>query len=81
LLWELLDVEKNTGITLTESWAMYPTAAVSGWYFSHPDARYFGLGKINRDQVHDYAKRKGTEYHHIERSLSPSLGYDPESTD
>ncbi|MGY8815267.1 MAG: methionine synthase [Gammaproteobacteria bacterium] len=80
-LWKILDVEKNTGITLTESWAMYPTAAVSGWYFSHPDSRYFGLGKINNDQVHDYAKRKGVEFHHVEKSLSPSLGYDPESPD
>ena len=60
---------------------MYPTAAVSGWYFSHPDSRYFGLGKINNDQVHDYAKRKGVEFHHVEKSLSPSLGYDPESPD
>ena len=74
-LWKILDVEDNTGITLTESWAMYPVAAVSGWYFSHPDARYFGLGKINRDQVQNYAQRKGVEYHQIEKSLSPSLGY------
>ena len=78
LLWELLNVEKNTGIVLTESMAMYPTAAVSGWYFSHPQSRYFGLGKINRDQVHDYAHRKGIEIHHMERWLSPALGYDPE---
>jgi 5-methyltetrahydrofolate--homocysteine methyltransferase len=81
LLWEILEVEENTGITLTESWAMYPTAAVSGWYFSHPDSRYFGLGKINRDQVQDYAQRKGIEYHHVEKSLSPSLGYDPDNPD
>jgi 5-methyltetrahydrofolate--homocysteine methyltransferase len=79
ILWEIIDVENNTGITLTDSWAMYPTAAVSGWYLSHPDSRYFGLGKINNDQVHDYAKRKGVEFHHIEKSLSPSLGYDSES--
>jgi 5-methyltetrahydrofolate--homocysteine methyltransferase len=57
---------------------MYPTAAVSGWYFSHPQSRYFGLGKINRHQVHDYAHRKGIEIHHMERWLSPALGYDPE---
>ena len=59
LLWDLLDAEANTGIWLTESKAMVPTAAVSGLYFSHPDARYFAVGKINRDQVEDYAKRKG----------------------
>jgi len=79
LLWELLKVESNTGIVLTESMAMYPTAAVSGWYFSHPQSRYFGLGKINRDQVHDYAHRKGIEIHHMERWLAPVLGYDPDS--
>ena len=78
LLWKLLDVEKNTGITLTESHAMVPTAAVSGWYFSHPDSRYFGLGKINRDQVQDYAKRKGLDIKTMERWLSPNLGYDPD---
>ncbi len=76
ILWELLDVEKNTGITLTESHAMIPTAAVSGWYFSHPDSRYFGLGKINRDQVQDYAKRKGSDVKAMERWLAPNLGYD-----
>ena len=76
LLWELLDVENNTGITLTESYAMVPTAAVSGWYFSHPDSRYFGLGKINRDQVQDYAKRKGMDTRTMERWLAPNLGYD-----
>ncbi len=78
-LWKLLNVSENTGITLTDSWAMVPTAAVSGWYFSHPHARYFGVGKINQDQVHDYARRKGLEFHKVERLLSPSLGYDPES--
>jgi 5-methyltetrahydrofolate--homocysteine methyltransferase len=81
LLWDLLKVEENTGITLTESHAMYPTAAVSGLYFSHPDSRYFGLGKINRDQVTDYAHRKGMEIHQMERWLSPSLGYDSEEID
>ncbi len=75
-LWKLLDVEKNTGITLTESYAMYPTAAVSGWYFSHTDSRYFGLGKINKDQVESYAKRKGMSLQETERWLSPNLGYD-----
>ncbi len=76
LLWKLLNVEENTGITLTESHAMYPTAAVSGWYFSHPSSRYFGLGKINRDQVQDYAKRKGMSIDEVQRWLSPNLGYD-----
>ncbi len=78
LLWKLLDVEKNTGIKLTESYAMYPAAAVSGLYFSHPESRYFGVGQINRDQVKDYAHRKGMELHKMERWLSPNLGYDPE---
>jgi len=76
LLWALLNVEENTGIKLTESYAMYPAAAVSGFYYSHPEARYFGVGKINRDQVHDYAKRKAFEVHHMEKCLSSSLGYD-----
>ncbi|MFT5134732.1 MAG: 5-methyltetrahydrofolate--homocysteine methyltransferase, partial [Gammaproteobacteria bacterium] len=78
VIWDLLKVEENTGITLTESYAMYPTAAVSGLYFSHPDCRYFGLGKINRDQITNYAHRKGMEVHQMERWLSPSLGYDAE---
>ena len=78
LLWKLLRVEENTGIVLTESYAMYPTASVSGWYFSHPDSRYFGLGKINRDQVNDYAQRKNSDLRIIEKWLSPSLGYNPE---
>jgi 5-methyltetrahydrofolate--homocysteine methyltransferase len=78
LLWKLLDAEKNSSIRLTESFAMYPAAAVSGWYFSHPQSRYFGLGKINEDQVHDYAKRKGMDVKTAERWLSPALGYDTE---
>ena len=79
LIWDLLKVEANTGITLTDSYAMYPTAAVCGLYFSHPDSRYFGLGKINRDQVSDYALRKGMEVRQAERWLGPSLGYDPDT--
>ncbi len=78
LIWDLLKVEENTGITLTESNAMYPTAAVSGIYYSHPDSRYFGLGKINKDQVQDYAHRKGESFQTVERWLSPNLGYDAE---
>ena len=74
-LWELLDVERNTGIRLTESFAMLPAAAVSGWYFSHPQARYFAVGKVGRDQVKDYAYRKGWTVAETERWLSPSLGY------
>ncbi|MEN8218838.1 MAG: methionine synthase [Pseudomonadota bacterium] len=73
-LWALIQPEKNAGIQLTESFAMFPTAAVSGWYFSHPEAQLFGTGKIEKDQVEDYAKRKGmTE---AERWLAPILGYD-----
>ena len=79
LIWDLLKVEANTGITLTDNYAMYPTAAVCGLYFSHPDSRYFGLGKINRDQVSDYALRKGMEVRQTERWLGPSLGYDPDT--
>ncbi|MEP7265663.1 MAG: methionine synthase [Bacteroidota bacterium] len=75
ILWELLDVENETGIILTESLAMYPTSAVSGLYFAHPDAHYFGLGKIQRDQVEDYAARKGMTIEDAERWLGPALGY------
>ena len=74
-LWDLLDVERNTGIQLTETFAMLPTAAVSGWYFSHPGARYFAVGKIGRDQVDDYASRKGWPVEQAERWLSANLGY------
>ncbi len=81
LLWKLLKVKENTGIEITDSFAMYPTAAVSGWYFSHPESRYFGLGKINRDQVKDYTHRKGMDYKTTERWLSPNLGYDPDDTE
>jgi len=76
MLWELLDVRQNAGIELTESYAMSPTAAVSGWYFSHPDARYFAVGKIGLDQVENYAARKGWTLAQAERWLSPNLGYD-----
>ncbi|WP_210464112.1 methionine synthase [Rufibacter roseolus] len=74
-LFQLLDVEKHTGITLTESLAMYPTAAVSGMYFAHKQSRYFGLGKIEKDQVTDYAQRKGMSVEETERWLSPNLNY------
>jgi len=74
-LWQLLDVEANIGMTLTESFAMLPTAAVSGLYFANPESRYFTVGKINRDQVTDYAKRKGVSLEEAERWLSPNLGY------
>lgn len=72
-LWALLDVEKNTGMTLTSSYAMLPTASVSGWYFAHPESRYFGVAKINQQQVEDYAKRKGISISNAERLLSPNL--------
>ncbi|HVE99753.1 MAG TPA: methionine synthase [Rubrobacteraceae bacterium] len=77
-LWELLDVEENAGISLTESCAMTPGAAVSGYYFSHPDSRYFGVAEINRDQVSDYAERKGMTLEEAEKWLSPNLSYDPD---
>ena len=75
-LWELLDVERNTGMKLTESFAMWPGSSVSGLYFAHPQARYFGLGKIDRDQVADYQQRKGMSLDEVERWLRPNLGYD-----
>ncbi len=75
-LWALLDAEKNGGVTLTDHYAMLPAAAVSGWYFSHPEARYFAVGKINRDQVEDYARRKGWDIKIAEKWLAPMLGYD-----
>jgi len=75
-LWQLLDVERNVGIQLTESYAMYPTAAVSGWYIAHPEANYFAVGKIDRDQVEDYARRRGVDVSETERWLAPNLGYE-----
>jgi 5-methyltetrahydrofolate--homocysteine methyltransferase len=77
-LWELLEVEKNAGITLTESCAMSPGAAVSGYYFSHPESTYFGVAEIGRDQGSDYAERKGLMLEEAEKWLAPNLGYDPE---
>jgi 5-methyltetrahydrofolate--homocysteine methyltransferase len=75
-LWKLLGVEKNTGITLTESFAMMPTAAVSGFYYSHPESSYFATGKIGRDQVEDYAARKRMPVQQVERWLASILGFD-----
>jgi len=77
-LWKLLDAERSTGIKLTESFAMFPTAAVSGFYFSHPRSHYFGVGKIDRDQAASYAQRKGMRVAEAERWLAPILGYDPD---
>ena len=76
-LFELLDAENATGVQLTESYAMWPAAAVSGFYFSHPESRYFGVGKIGRDQAADYAARKGWSLEQAERWLAPILNYDP----
>jgi len=80
-LWRLLDAERTVRIRLTESYAMFPTAAVSGFYFSHPKAHYFGVGKIDRDQAADYAQRKGLTLSEAERWLAPNLGYDPTPTE
>jgi 5-methyltetrahydrofolate--homocysteine methyltransferase len=77
-LWDLLDVERQVGVRLTESMAMWPGASVSGWYFSHPQSQYFVVGRLGRDQVADYAERKGWTLREAERWLSPNLGYDPE---
>jgi len=78
-LWRLLDVERNTGIRLTDSYAMFPAASVSGWYFAHPEAKYFQVGKIGRDQAADYARRKGSSLTTVERWLASNLGYDAEA--
>jgi 5-methyltetrahydrofolate--homocysteine methyltransferase len=76
-IWRLLDVEGRTGIRITESFAMWPGSSVSGLYFAHPESRYFSLGKIDREQVADYAERKGMDVPEVERWLSPNLNYDP----
>jgi 5-methyltetrahydrofolate--homocysteine methyltransferase len=77
ILFDLLQVEKNVGMQLTESFAMLPAASVSGLYFSHPEAKYFAVGKIDRDQAEDYARRKGMDVRTVERWLSPNLNYEP----
>ena len=81
ILWKLLEVEKNTGIQLTESCAMWPASSVSGLYFAHPESKYFAVGKLGRDQVLDYHLRKGMTLQEIERWLGPYLNYDlPKTT-
>jgi 5-methyltetrahydrofolate--homocysteine methyltransferase len=77
-LFALLDAEAKTGIVLTESFAMHPASSVSGWYLSHPDARYFNVGKLGRDQIEDYARRKGMELRDAEKWLAPVLAYEPD---
>ncbi len=77
-LWTLLDVDNTAGITLTESYAMWPGASVSGWYFAHPDSQYFVVGRIQKDQVADYARRKGWNLREAEKWLAPNLAYEPE---
>ena len=76
-LFQLLDAEKNTGISLTEHFAMWPAASVSGFYYSLPESTYFNVGKLERDQVESYARRKGWDLQTAEKWLSPNLGYDP----
>ena len=75
-MFEILDAEKLTGIKLTESFAMYPASSVSGFYFANTESKYFGLGKIEKDQVVEYSKRKGMTVEEVERWLSPNLSYD-----
>jgi 5-methyltetrahydrofolate--homocysteine methyltransferase len=77
ILFDLLEAQKDAGIQLTESYAMYPAAAVSGLYFAHPQARYFSVDRITKDQVEAYAIRKGMTVAEVERWLSPNLGYEP----
>ena len=81
ILFDLLRVEDNSEIRLTENFAMMPAASVSGFYFAHPQSRYFGVSKIERDQVQDYAARKGMSVQEVERWLAPVLGYDRNATD
>jgi 5-methyltetrahydrofolate--homocysteine methyltransferase len=81
ILWDLLGVEKSTGIKLTESCAMWPGASVSGLYFAHPDSKYFAVGKLGRDQVLDYHLRKRMDLREVERWLGPYLNYEPESAE
>ena len=76
-LFEVLDATPATGIELTESFAMTPASSVSGWYFAHPEARYFAVDRLDRDQVADYARRKNMSVGEIERWLAPNLGYEP----
>ncbi len=78
LLWQLLAAEQNAGIMLTDHYAMWPAASVCGWYFAHPESKYFAVGKVNKDQVADYARRKGMSLAETERWLAPILGYEPE---
>ncbi|MBJ7223457.1 MULTISPECIES: methionine synthase [unclassified Brenneria] len=75
-IWRLLDVEKHVGMKLTDSYAMWPGASVSGWYFSHPDSKYFAVAQLQRDQIEDYARRKQMDIGEVERWLAPNLGYD-----
>jgi 5-methyltetrahydrofolate--homocysteine methyltransferase len=77
LLWDLLDAEKNAGIELTESFAMWPGSSVSGLYFAHPDSKYFAVGKLGRDQILDYHLRKGMTLQEVERWLGQYLNYEP----
>ena len=79
-LWKLLNAEEHTGIRLTESFAMWPASSVSGLYFGHPESRYFTVGRLGRDQVGDYAKRRGMSESEAERWLAPNLGYEPDET-
>ena len=72
-LWDLMEVEKNIGVTLTESYAMWPAASVSGYYFAHPEAKYFGLGKIKEDQLIDYSKRRNIPIEEARKWLNPNL--------
>jgi len=76
-IWDLLKPLENSNIELTESWAMLPAVSVSGWYFSHPESQYFGVGKMDKEQVVDYAERKGVTVERAESLLAPNLGYVP----
>ncbi|MGL5769175.1 MAG: vitamin B12 dependent-methionine synthase activation domain-containing protein, partial [Plesiomonas shigelloides] len=79
VIWQLLQAQERTGMQLTESYAMWPGASVSGWFFSHPQSKYFAVAQIQRDQVQDYAARKGITLSEAERWLTPNLGYDQDA--
>jgi 5-methyltetrahydrofolate--homocysteine methyltransferase len=81
VLFDLLDAEHHTGVCLTDSCAMLPAASVAGWYFSHPASTYFGIGRIDRDQVQDYASRNGVTVGEAERWLAPNLSYEREEAE
>ena len=81
MIWDIINAEEKAGIKLTESAAMWPASSVSGVYYAHPESKYFAVGKIERDQIEDYARRKGQSVEWVEKWLSPNLNYEPKPND